>query len=137
MLGGLTYDMVLVAMSDLYDALRQAEETASSQAQAAGPGEAWVPPDEFKRCERAQRGTKGPAKSASFALGHVIICVTVRLAGAPPSSGWTLATCCASRPPSCDTCRCSSSAGGEARIIVKDKFQYHGSRLAVMERLNI
>ncbi len=51
-LGGLTYDTVLVAMSDLYDAVRQAEEAASSQGQAAGAGEAWVPPDEFKRCAR-------------------------------------------------------------------------------------
>ncbi len=31
--------------------------------------------------------------------------------GAPPSSGWTPATCCVSRPPSYDTCRCSYTAG--------------------------
>ncbi len=46
-LGGLTYDMVLVAMLNLYYAVRQAKEAASSQGQAAGAGEAWVPPDEF------------------------------------------------------------------------------------------
>ncbi len=69
-LGGLTYDTVLVAMSDLYDAVRQAEEAASSQAQAAGPGEAWVPPDEFKRWGCGGRSGQQPRRNLNCALPY-------------------------------------------------------------------
>ncbi|KXZ43931.1 hypothetical protein GPECTOR_77g28 [Gonium pectorale] len=45
LLGGLTYDMILVAMSDMYEAVRH---VVGAQAGDCG-SQPWVPPDQFKR----------------------------------------------------------------------------------------